>query len=153
VLRVRPLLPRGWSRMDSGDLGEFDTRQLIQHGTVPRRAADIASAWRGGTFELWRQGPAAAPECAAPCRSRDALVLAWRTDNARDAETLATALGTYLTDALGARTRGTDGWTLTDSAAATRTRDRFVTLVLAPTPELADALAAGSVTTSVRRKS
>lgn len=148
VLRTRPLLPRSWSLIDSGDLGEFDTRQLLQHGTVPGRAADIASAWRGGSFELWRQGPAAAPECATPCRSRDALVLAWRVDAARDAETLATALGSYLTDALDARTRATGGWTLMDSAAAVSTRGKFVTLTMAPTPELADALAAGSVTTT-----
>jgi hypothetical protein len=148
LLRTRPLLPRAWSLADSGDLGEFDTRQLLQRGTVPGRAADIASAWRGGVFELWRQGPLAAPECATPCRSRDALVLAWRVDTPRNAQTLATALGSYLTDALGARARGDGGWTLTDSAAAASARGRFVTLAMAPTPELADSLAAGSVTTA-----
>jgi hypothetical protein len=143
-LRMRPLLPRGWSRMDSGDLGEFDTRQMLQRGTVPGRAAEIAAAWRGGSFDLWRQGPVAAPECAEPCRSRDALVLAWRVESPRDAQTLATALGSYLTEALGARERGPGGWTLTDSAAAVRSRGKNTLLALAPSPELADSLATGA---------
>lgn len=153
LLKVRPLLRRTWALVDSGDVGEFDTRQLLQRGTVPGRAADIASAWRGGSFELWRDGPLAAPECAAPCRSRDSLVLAWRLDSARDTETFVTALGSYLTDALGARARGTGGWTLSDSAASATTRGRFVTLALAPTPDLADSLAARSITTSNGRRS
>ncbi|HEX4759761.1 MAG TPA: hypothetical protein VH256_03130 [Thermoleophilaceae bacterium] len=144
-LQVRPLLGPAWRRVDAGDLGEFDTRQLLLHGTLPPRAAQIAAAWRGGTFELWRNAPLPSPTCAAPCRPHDSLVLAWRTDTARDATTLGTAVGTFVTDSLGGRSRGTGGWTLPNSAAAVRTNGTSAVMALAPTAAMADSLATAAV--------
>ncbi|HEY2600408.1 MAG TPA: hypothetical protein VGI67_02555 [Thermoleophilaceae bacterium] len=147
TLRVRPLLPRSWRRSITGTLGEFDTRQLLQRGVAADRAADIGATWRGGVYQLWRTGPLPDPECPGPCRQRDALVLAWRTDSARDASTLASGLDSYVARGLGGRQRGRDTWTLPGGAAAASTHGTQVVLALAPTVATATTLAENAAIT------
>ncbi len=140
-LRVRPLLGRGWRRVDASSLGEFDTRELIQRGLAGDRATAAAATWRGGAYQLWRRGPLPDPKCASPCRQRDALVLAWRTAPGRDAQTLAAGIGAYVSRGLGGRVRGRNVWTLPGSTAALSTRGDTTVLALAPTAALAQTLA------------
>lgn len=144
ALRVRPLLGRPWRRTIGGSLGEFDTRELVELGIGERRADDVAAAWRGGVYELWRKGPPPGLGCASPCRSRDALVLAWRTAT-RDAGTFSAALNAYVVRGLGGRPRGRNAWTLPGgSAAALGTTGGTTVLALAPSKEQASVLAAGA---------
>jgi hypothetical protein len=138
---LRPLLGRDWRRVAVSSLGEFDTRQLLQRALPADRAASVAATWRGGTYQLWRTGPLPRPGCASPCRHYDSLVLAWRTGAGRDAQTLGAAVGDYVTRGLGGRTRGRDVWSLPGSAAALDTQGGTTALALAPTQQLAEALA------------
>lgn len=140
-LRLRPLLPKAWRRATSGTLGEFDTRQLFQKGLPSDRANAAADGWRGGAYDLWRSGPLPRAECPSPCRQHDALVLAWRTVPGRDAQTLESAVGTYVARGLGGRSRGQNLWQLPGSAAALSSQGGLTVLALAPTPTLAETLA------------
>jgi hypothetical protein len=141
TVRMRPLLGRGWRRVLAGSIGEFDTRQLLQRALPPDRASSIASSWRGGVYQLWRNGPLPNPECPGPCRQHDALVLAWRTSPGRDAQSLASALNAYVSRGLGGRTRGANVWALPGSAAAMTSQAGLTVLALAPTLASAETLA------------
>jgi hypothetical protein len=144
-LRVRPLLGRGWRRTLSGALGEFDTRQLLQRGSPAPHADQVAAAWRGGSYELWRSAPLGSPACQRPCRAVDSLLLAWRTDAGRDAHALAQGVGAYVAKGLGASARGGNVWTLpAGGAAAVATRTGTTVLALAPTTAMARLLASGA---------
>jgi hypothetical protein len=137
ALRVRPLLGRSWSRLTVGSLGEFDTRQLLQLGVGAERANDDAVAWRGGVYQLWRNGPQPNGPCASPCRPRDSLLLAWRTNPGRDTQTFAGAVGSYVTRGLGGRPRGRNAWSLTGGAASLTTNGATTVLAMAPNQALA----------------
>jgi hypothetical protein len=133
VLRVPLTAP--WRRVAKGSVGEFDTAQVLQLGQRDL-AEQAAAGWGGGSYELWRNGPLPDPACAAPCRKRDAIVLAWRWDTPKDARQFERALRTY-TAKLPAGT-----------ASAIVTGDRSTVLALAPTPALAQTLAARSLSAS-----
>jgi hypothetical protein len=139
-MRARPLLGVGWQRLITGSLGEFDTRELIQLGIGTSRAADVAAAWRGGVYQLWRRGPLPSPGCAGPCRQRDALVLAWRTAPGSATQDFADAVGAYVVRGLNGRAQGRNQWTLPGSVASLTTTGGTTVLALAPTPELAASL-------------
>ena len=145
-MRVRPLLGRDWRRVISGSLGEFDTRQLLQRGIDAAHADQIAAAWRGGSYELWRTGSLPNPECPGPCRPRDSLVLAWRTAPGRDAQMLSAALGAYVVRGLGAHPEAEESWTLPGGGSASlTTRGGNTVLAFAPSKGLAASLAAQAV--------
>jgi hypothetical protein len=141
-LRMGPVLGGGWRRVAGGTFGEFDTGQLLRLGTSTDRAAQIAAVWRGGRYELWRTGALPARGCAAPCRSRDVGLLAWRTAPGRDAASLAAGLGSYVAGGLGGRARGPGVWSLTGGAAAVSTHGDTTVLAFAPTPARAGLIAA-----------
>jgi hypothetical protein len=151
ALRVRPLLGRGWRRAAASSLGEFDTRELVQLGIGTDRAADVAAAWRGGVYQLWRRGPLPSPGCAAPCRQRDSLVLAWRTAPGPQTQTFAAAVSAYVVRALGGRAHGQGAWTLPGSTAALSTQGSTTVLALAPDQPLATALAERASVTPLGR--
>jgi hypothetical protein len=148
-MRVRPLVGREWRRVLSGSLGEFDTRQLFQRGLPSDRANSAASGWRGGVYQLWRNGPLPNAECPSPCRQRDALVLAWRTAPGRDAQSLASAVGTYVSRGLGGRSRGQNIWALPGSVAALTSEAGLTVLAMAPTLGVAETLAVRAALPSV----
>jgi hypothetical protein len=147
-LRMRPVLGRGWRPVLGGTLGEFDTRQMLQRGLPTDRANAAAASWRGGAYELWRSGALPQPECPAPCRQRDSLVLSWRTAPGRDAQALASALGSYVARGLGGRPGAGSRtvWTLPGSAAALSSQGSLTVLALAPTAITAQTLAARAAT-------
>jgi hypothetical protein len=151
VLSIRPLLTKTWHRAISGSLGEFDTRELLERGIGAARAADVAEAWRGGTYQLWREGPLPRPGCASPCRERDSLVLAWRTAPGRDAEAFAAAVASYVTRGLDGRARERNVWTLPSGAAALSAQGGSTVLALAPNQALATLLATRSAVTPLGR--
>jgi hypothetical protein len=122
-LRVRiaakPLLGAGWRRLVGGTWGEWATSELVGN-------ADAAAGWGGDAYELWqREGGA----CAAPCSGRDALIMRWRWDSARDEREFEAALREWV------------GRRASSSPARVASRGGQVALVLAPTLELADRLA------------
>ena len=72
--RAPVLGPRGYVRRARGELGEWDTRELLLTSLDPTAAGDAAAGWGGGRYELWeRRRPRKG--CTAPCRPDDALVL------------------------------------------------------------------------------
>jgi len=110
----------GWKLVDSGTLGEFDTRELLRIANAPG-ADDAAAGWGGGRYGLWQRG------------GSHALVLSWRWDTRRDALQAATALRAYR--AFAARRGPVALAALGDSTA----------LGFAPAPALARRLADASV--------
>jgi hypothetical protein len=136
----------GWQRAAGSTFGQFETTQLLYASSGAAAAERLAAGWDGGRYELWRRDGWASRSrtgaCAAPCRSRDALVLAWRLARPRAASALAGGLQTWLRKGLHARTARRGGWRLQGgTAAALRVRGRDVRVALAPTARLAAALA------------
>ena len=79
--RLRDALPEGARRVSAGDLGEFDTEQLLRDGNGRRRSEPAAAGWGGATFELWRLPGT----CEGACREGHVLAVAWAWDTTRDA--------------------------------------------------------------------
>jgi hypothetical protein len=150
-LQVKPLLDRTWQRALGGSFGEFDTRELLELGIGSDRAADVAAAWKGGAFELWRKGALPDSRCASPCRQRDSFVVAWRTATGRDADAFNAAVDAYVTRGLGGRARGRDLWTLPGGAAAVASSGGTTVLAMAPDEQLATTLAQRSAVTPLGR--
>jgi hypothetical protein len=112
---LRVSLGAGWRRAASGTWGEWQTGQLLGGS-----GDEAAAGWGGDRYELWqRQTCASAP----PCRDSDVLVMRWRWDSTRDAREFETALRAAPVARAGGATVVGAGDT--------------VTLVLAPSPELA----------------
>jgi hypothetical protein len=90
-------LPRlaGWRRIAGSTLGEEDLAALLAGSSGQVASRELTAGWRGGRYALWRRGPLDDPDCAAPCRARDALVLVVRTDSAVQARALAAAIGAW----------------------------------------------------------
>jgi hypothetical protein len=139
-VRAAPLLRGGWQRTARGTLGEFDTRELLRLGDEAR-SAGAAAGWGGGRYELWQQGDAAPAGCRAPCRRRDALLLAWRWDTARDAREFAPVLREYVVKGLKGRAARDGAWGLDGGAVAMAPGRNATTLAFAPTADLARGLA------------
>jgi hypothetical protein len=111
------ILRRGWRRLAHGTWGEWATGELLDDSAA-------AAGWGGDAYELWQRDGGA---CRAPCSGRDVLVMRWRWDRAGDAREFETALRAW------ARRRS--------GTVHVASRRGQVTLVLAPTAELADRLA------------
>jgi hypothetical protein len=139
-LSVGPVLGKGWKRASDGTLGELDTRELLRLGDAGKSTA-AAAGWGGGRYELWQQGGTPPAECGEPCRPRDALVVSWRWDTARDAREFDPVLREYVTKGLKGRPAGTDAWALDGGAVAMAAGDRATTLAWAPDAKLARRLA------------
>lgn len=85
----------GWRRVAGSTLGEEDLAALLAAPSGQVASRRLAAGWRGGRYALWRRGPLEDPRCAAPCRARDALVLAVRMESRAAADALAAALGAW----------------------------------------------------------
>lgn len=136
----------GWRRLSSSTLGEEDLAALLSPQSGPLAARELTAGWRGGRFALWRRGPLGAGDCAAPCRRRDALLLAVREGDAAQADAVAAAFGSWLAQGLHARAVvGSAGtWSLPGgSAAAVLVRGDQMRAALAPSAGLAQRLAGG----------
>lgn len=122
-LRVRiaaqDTLGSGWKRLVGGTWGEWATAELLGDNAA-------AAGWGGDAYELWQRDGG---DCAAPCRDRDALIMRWRWDSDREAREFEVALRAWVSD----RTAG--------GPAHVASRDGQITLVLAPSFELAERLA------------
>jgi hypothetical protein len=128
-IRAGAVLGPGWTRVAAGTWGELQTRELLaQAGGGAREASE---GWGGDRYELWRSRPLG-DDCPAPCTDADVLIMRWRWDTARDQGEFARRLEGFVTSELG------------DRGVATVRRGGAVTLVLAPSSELAARLAAGA---------
>lgn len=152
-LAVGERLGRGWRRLTAGSLGEWDTTQLLlRAGASAPAAQDAATGWRGARYELWRRVSASrGSACAAPCRSRDALVVSWTWNTRGDARRFDEALSSYLARGLHARRAGKRSWTLPGGAATVGLGTRATTLAFAPSRHLATVLASRAAAPSRRR--
>ena len=121
----------GWRRRAGSTLGEEDLAALLSPQSGPLAARELTAGWQGGRYALWRRGPLDAEGCPAPCRARDALLLAVRTGMPAQAGALAAALRLW-----SARLPA-------GSATAVRVRGTTVRAALAPAPPLAQLLAGG----------
>jgi hypothetical protein len=77
---VRAELPAGARRLARGDIGEFDTAQVLYEANGRARSDEAAAGWGGSTFELWRL-----PD------GGHVLAVVWAWDSARDAREFARA--------------------------------------------------------------
>jgi hypothetical protein len=107
-------LGSGWRRAVAGTWGEWQTAQLV---------GGDAAGWGGDRYELWQRGSCTAP----PCRSEDVLVMRWAWDTPEAARTFEDKL------------RATP--VANGDGAAVDSRGDTVTLVLAPSGELARTIA------------
>jgi hypothetical protein len=116
---VRAALPEGARVVARGDLGEFDTAQLLRDANGRRRSEEAAAGWGGSTFELWRLRGGG-----------EVLVMGWAWDSARDASEFAAAarLSVGRLDGAGVVNDGNEG---------------VVAVVLAPSVSLARRVAGG----------
>ncbi|HKG04666.1 MAG TPA: hypothetical protein VKB03_15950 [Conexibacter sp.] len=131
-----------WRRLARSTLGEEDLAALLAPQSGPVAAREITVGWQGGRYALWRRGPLVDPDCSTPCRSRDAIFLAVRTDDPAAAEALGAGLATWLTGTLHARRVSTDEhgglWRLPGGSFGTVRRDGSdVLAALAPDAALA----------------
>jgi hypothetical protein len=140
-LALRRLLRPPWRRVAASSVGEFDTARILRVGVPGRVAGPAAAGWGGSRYELWRSRPFGSG-CPAPCRRRDALVIAWRWDAPADAGDFEAAARRYLARGLSAREAGR-AWRLRGGSAALARRGGLVVLSFAPAPGLARRLAAG----------
>ena len=140
-LRTGDVLGKGWRRTADGTLGEVDTSEILRLGD-PGKATSAAAGWGGGRYELWQREGDAPADCGVPCRGRDALVLAWRWDTAKDAREFAPALRTYVAKGLKGRPDGDDAWTVDGAAVAVSSGREHTTLAFAPDAAQARRLAA-----------
>jgi len=132
----------GWRHVTGSTLGAEDVAALLSPSSGLRAARRLTAGWRGGRYALWRRGPLAHASCAAPCRARDAAVLAVRTGTARSARRLGGALDRWLTRSLHGRRLVARAWRLPGgSAGAVRVRGTTVRAALAPDATLARRLA------------
>jgi hypothetical protein len=120
---IAAALGHGWRRLGAGSFGEFQTGLLLAQSG--RARPEAAAGWGGDRYEVWRRVAPGAP-CAFPCTDRDAVVLRWRWDSARDAAEFLPVLREAVAELPYARI-----------AAA----PREVTLALAPDAALAGQLA------------
>jgi hypothetical protein len=139
-LKAQPVLGEGWKRASDGTLGELDTSELLRLGDVAK-SKEAAAGWGGGRYELWQRQGKPPAECAAPCRQRDALVVSWRWDTARDAREFDPVLREFVAKGLKGRSAGPNAWGLDGGAVAMSTGDRATTLAWAPDAALARRLA------------
>jgi hypothetical protein len=90
------------------------------------------------------------PGCAAPCRARDALVIAWRTTPGTATTSFVSAVGAYVTKGLEGRARGRNLWTIPGGAASLSTSGDTTVLAFAPDLAQASVLAAHAVAPQIR---
>jgi hypothetical protein len=116
--RYRGLLPDGARRIARGDLGEFDTGQVLVDANGREAAEEAAAGWGGSTFELWRLPG-----------DEYVLVIGWAWDSPADAAEFARAARRAVQRLPG--------------PGAVNDRDEGVVMVLAPNSALARRIAAG----------
>jgi hypothetical protein len=137
---ARDLRRRGWRLADAGDAGEYATAQLLEVGAGEATARRAAAGWGGDRYELWRRDVSPA-QCGEDCRRDLVLVVRWRWDTPRDARQFAAAARRYVSDGLNGDPAGPDAWTLGDGAAALSEGREATALALAPSVDLARAVA------------
>ena len=137
-LGVGETLDKPWRRFGGGVFGEFDTFQLLRLGNGERTARRAAAGWGGQRSLLWRRGRA---PCAGACRSRNALVAAWRWDSRADRRQFERALRGYLEQGLSAQRMGPRLWSLRGGSIALAGRGAGTGLAFAPRARLARRLA------------
>jgi hypothetical protein len=138
----------GWRRVAGSTLGEEDLATLLAPTSGLLRARRLTAGWEGGRYALWRRGTLDDRACAAPCRARDAALLAVRMRSTREARALADGLAAWLEGGLHARRHGATGlWRLPGGSFATLARragpagEPTVRVALAPSAALTARLA------------
>ncbi len=142
-LNVGPTLGGGWRRLDDNTFGELDAITLLAFDEKQVEGSEkAADGWRGGRYELWRQGALDPKACPAPCVKRDVLVIGSRWKTAKDAQEFAAALGASLKANRGGKPAGPGVYTVADGGVAARASGSSVTVAYAPTPQMASKVAA-----------
>lgn len=150
-LETERLLGDDHQRLAAGQLGEFDTSQILLKGAraddeiTRKEAATAAEGWDGGRYELWQASKG--DECGQPCVQRDVLVLAWSWDSSEEVAEFVALLPGYLERFQKLERAGANRWRGDVVNAALAVTAKETTLVLAPSAKLAE-----KVATSVRAR-
>lgn len=126
-----------WRRIAGSTLGAEDLAALLAPQSGPLAARKLTAGWRGGRYALWRRGPLVDPDCAAPCRRRDAFAMAVRMRTAAQARALAATLRTWIASL----PAGSKGVVRVDVDSGAGRGGPIVRAALAATRELAAQLA------------
>jgi len=142
-LRVGRVLGDDWVPLQPEDsLGAIDLLSLLALAEDDAASASLLSAgWRGGRYAYLRRRSSDGAGCAAPCTSRDAFVGTVRLLSDGVARRVAVTFGEVLQRRRRARRVGRGTWRVAGGAAAVRRHGDRVTIVYAPTPQLAARLA------------
>lgn len=134
----------GWKELDSGDLGEFATREILREDAEAVGADAAAAGWGGDRYRLYGLAGAGAG-CTDDCRESYAMAIAWRGDDRGEARELATGVRGFAERALGGEasdgSAGESTFELDGGWAAVTLDGDRVGLGFAPTEELAVKLA------------
>jgi hypothetical protein len=133
-----------WRPASRGSIGEFGTGQLLRLGVSEDVARAAAAGWGGDRYAMWRR-PGARLDCRseAACRGGFALQASWRWDSAADRQQFVAAVRRYAQDGIGGRPAGRGVFRLAGGWAAVGVTDGAVSLVFAPTRQIAASLAVG----------
>lgn len=123
-----------WKRVDENQLGEFQTRILLEDGGSVETATAAAQGWDGDTFALWASG--------------DQEVLVWQTvwDSSPDTSEFVAALRAHDEARFNGQFADQSGiLTLTtpDTTVMIRQSGDKVSYIMAPSPELASRALSG----------
>ena len=144
-LDTKRLLGKGHTQLAAGQLGEFDTSQILLKGAkaddeiTRKEAATAAEGWDGGRYELWQASKG--DECGQPCVQRDVLVLAWSWDSSEEVAEFVALLPGYLERFQKLEPAGTNRWRGDVVNAELAVTAKETTLVLAPSAKLAQKVA------------
>lgn len=138
-----PVLGGGWTKLDDTTFGELEVLQLIAFDEDQvEEFEDAAEGWAGGSLQLWRKGEFDQKACPAPCRKNDTVVIGVRWRGDADAKEFDEALGASLGENQDAEAAGDGAFKLKGGAVAFSSTGRGTTVAYAPTPQLAERLAA-----------
>ncbi len=138
AIHAGEVLPAPWRHLPGGSIGEFDTYQLLKLGSPQRVARRAAAGWGGQRTQLWRRGSA---PCPGACRSRNALIAAWRWDTVADHRQFDRAARGYIETGLGASPKAPGLWSLGGGWIAFDGDGSRSTIAFAPRRRLAKRLA------------
>jgi hypothetical protein len=131
---------RGWVEGDSGTVGEFFTRELLEQGEDVD-ADEAAAGWGGDYYRFFWQRSNDARECSDDCREQSAMAIVWRGDDGRETADLEAALETFAEAGLGGQPAADGAWELDGGWVVVRRTGDVVTVAFAPEELLARRLA------------
>jgi hypothetical protein len=141
-VRVDPGLGAPLHLADQSISGQLDAELILALALPADVAIHASRGWDGGTIAVWER--TSDGECAPPCRTDNAGVLADRWRSVEAAARFTAQLPTYLRASLEAKPKGPGVWRVDDGFAAVALVGLGTAMSFAPTADLARRIATGA---------